>query len=167
MRHLSPQEHSSSLCLLTAFACGSQNLDYQRYIQQSGYLPRITQSWLQHWHNGRLPPGHERKPVTHVSRAGELVCCIRCADSGNSHYTKDPFLIRSLRMSRFGVFEEWLHCFRVQMLPLTAASTESGCRIPGSGSVQHRAMTGEVSLGEMRMVRPSRTRLSCHSFSFR
>lgn len=149
MRHLSPQEHSCSLFLIKAFAWGPQNLDYQRYIQQSGYLPRITQSWLQHWHNGRLPPGHERKPVTHVSRAGEFVCCIHCAD-----------------MSRFGVFE-WLHCFHVQMLPLTAASTGSGCRIPGNGSVQHRAMTDDVSLGETRMVRPSRTRLSCHNFSFR
>ena len=51
------------------------NADYKQYLEESGYMPDISQSWLLHWIDGTYPAGHGRKPVTHVSRADASAYC--------------------------------------------------------------------------------------------
>lgn len=45
------------------------NAQYQQFLKATGYVPRITDNFLKHWQDGKMPPGKEDHPVVYVDLA--------------------------------------------------------------------------------------------------
>jgi hypothetical protein len=45
------------------------NAEYERFLTESGYVPRRAERFLEHWVDGHPVPGTENAPVTHVDLA--------------------------------------------------------------------------------------------------
>ncbi len=43
------------------------NAEFKRFLEKSGYVPKVKHQFLAHWENGNIPKGKEEHPVTFVS----------------------------------------------------------------------------------------------------
>ncbi|HEY3370370.1 MAG TPA: SUMF1/EgtB/PvdO family nonheme iron enzyme [Prolixibacteraceae bacterium] len=43
------------------------NYQYQQFLKESGYVPKVALNFLKHWDNGQIPSGKEDHPVVYVS----------------------------------------------------------------------------------------------------